>query len=100
MPEFREFNKVFQLTSFFEEFENMFNHLERELLGEEMRIFIGKESPFENIREETVIFARYNLPDNCIGSLTLIGPTRMDYGKNIGLIKYTTEELNKLAKKT
>ena len=30
------------------------------------------------------------------GSLTMIGPKRMDYEKNIALIKYATEELNKL----
>ena len=87
----------------------MFDRLEREFWGdpaslaqgggEDMKIFIGKENPVRNIKDETVILARYNLPHNFRGSLTLVGPTRMDYGKNIGLIRYTTEELNKLAKK-
>ncbi len=108
-PEFREFEKAFRLTSFFDEFEGMFDRLEREFWGdpaslaqgggEDMKIFIGKENPVRNIKDETVILARYNLPHNFRGSLTLVGPTRMDYGKNIGLIRYTTEELNKLAKK-
>ncbi len=97
-PEFREFEKTFRLTSFFDEFENIFERLEREF-EEDIKIFIGRENPMRDIRDETVMLAKYNLPHNFRGSLTLVGPTRMDYGKNIGLIRYTTEELNKLAKK-
>jgi len=108
-PEFREFEKAVRLTGFFDEFEEMFDRLEREFWdgstqfaednGEDIKIFIGRENPVHSIRDETVMLAKYNLPHNFRGSLTLVGPTRMDYGKNIGLIKYTTEELNKLAKK-
>lgn len=107
-PEFREFERAFRLTDFFDEFEEMFNRLEKAFWGDspetagdddgDIRIFIGRENPVRDIRDETVMLARYDLPHNYKGSLALIGPTRMDYGKNIGLIKYTTEELNKLAK--
>lgn len=103
---FKEINEVFQLASFFEEFENMFQFIEREFFntlgtphGIPVQIMIGKESPFPQIQHETVMCAKYGLPDNCIGSLTLVGPTRMDYEKNIALIKYMTEELNKLINK-
>lgn len=116
-PEFREFEKAFRLTSFFDEFEDMFDRLEREFWGdpaspagrsapitkdneENIKIFIGRENPVRSIRDETVMLAKYDLPHNFRGSLTLVGPTRMDYGKNIGLIRYTTGELNKLSKTT
>lgn len=102
-PEFRENNKVFQLASFFEEFENLFQFIEREFFntlgsphGVPVQIMIGKESPFRQIQHETVMCAKYGLPGNCIGSLTLVGPTRMDYEKNIALIKFITEELQKI----
>lgn len=107
-PEFREFERAFRLADFFDEFEKMFNRLEKVFWGNspetaendegDIRVFIGRENPVRDIRDETVMLARYDLPHNYKGSLALIGPTRMDYGKNIGLIKYTTEELNKLAK--
>lgn len=102
-PEFRENNKVFQLANFFEEFEEMFKFIEREFFntlgmprGVPVQILIGGENPFKQIQHETIMCAKYGLPGDCIGSLTLVGPTRMDYEKNISLIKYTTEELNKL----
>jgi transcriptional regulator of heat shock response len=104
-PEFKEFGEAFQLARFFEEFEGMFQFIEREFFntlgmprGVPVQIMIGKESPFRQIQHETVMCAKYGLPGNCVGSLTLVGPTRMDYEKNIALIKYITEELNKLIK--
>lgn len=104
-PEFREFGEAFQLTRFFEEFEGMFQFIEREFFntlgtprGIPVQIMIGRESPFKQIQHETVMCAKYGLPDNCVGSLTLVGPTRMDYEKNIALIKFMTEELNKIIK--
>lgn len=102
-PEFRENNKVFQLANFFEEFEEMFKFIEREFFntlgmprGVPVQVMIGGENPFKQIRHETIMCAKYGLPGDYIGSLTLVGPTRMDYEKNISLIKYITEELNKL----
>jgi len=105
-PEFKEFGEAFQLARFFEEFEGMFQFIEREFFntlgvprGIPVQIMIGKESPFRQIQHETVMCAKYGLPDNSVGSLTLVGPTRMDYEKNIALIKFMTEELNKLINK-
>lgn len=102
-PEFRENNKVFQLANFFEEFEEMFKFIEREFFntlgvprGVPVQILIGEENPFKQIQHETIMCAKYGLPGDYIGSLTLVGPTRMDYEKNIALIKYMTEELKKL----
>lgn len=104
MPEFHEFEKMFRLTSFFDEFDEMFNRIEKDFFsgfespaaGNDLKIFIGHENRMKNIKDETVMFAQYQLPHRHIGSLTLVGPTRMDYEKNIGLIKYTTRQINKL----
>lgn len=104
MPEFREFEKIFRLTSFFDEFDEMFGRIEKEFFsgfegpstGSDLKIFIGRENRMKNIKDETVMFAQYQLPHRHTGSLTLVGPTRMDYEKNIGLIKYTTRQINKL----
>ena len=102
-PEFKEFGEAFQLARFFEEFEGMFQFIEREFFntlgiprGVPVQIMIGRESPFKQIQHETVMCAKYGLPGNCVGSLTLVGPTRMNYEKNIALIKFMTEELNKI----
>lgn len=108
LPEFREFGRAFRLTSFFDEFENLFDQIEKNFFPVpkrhhrsaegKVKVFIGRENPVRSIRDETVMFAKYALPHNYTGSITLVGPTRMDYAKNIGLIKYATGELNKFSR--
>ncbi|MBI2674630.1 MAG: hypothetical protein HYX22_02750 [Candidatus Yanofskybacteria bacterium] len=107
MPEFREFDRMFRLTSFFDEFDRMFEKIEREFFGDfedeklpGFNVFIGRENSLLGVREETVMTARYDLPEGLEGLLTLVGPTRMDYGRNIGLVKYTTEQMNQIARQT
>ncbi len=87
-PEFREIERMFRLTSFFEEFEREVRRFH------EIQVFIGHESPFHNMGEETVICTEYKLPNGFTGSMVMVGPTRMNYKKNIGLVQYTTDELN------
>lgn len=107
MPEFREVDNLFQLTSFFEGFDLAFQLIEREFLrilgvpdGIPIQILIGQENPFEEIKGETIMCTKYLLPGDVVGSLTLIGPKRMDYEKNLALIKYTTDQLKKINNKT
>jgi heat-inducible transcriptional repressor len=100
-PEFRELESIFRITDIFEHFDRIFNQVEREFFRNYhpqrqsgIRIVIGRENPMNNIKNETVILARYNLPHNQTGSLTVIGPMRMDYRKNISLINYVINEIN------
>lgn len=94
LPEFREFNRVFNVASVFDHFDRVFNQIENEFLGlSDISIFIGDENPIKNIKEEAVILVRYPLPDRKMGSMTIIGPMRMDYEKNIGLAKCVADEL-------
>ena len=98
-PEFREMDRLFEVASLFDRFESIFDKMERDFFGQlddEFRVFIGNENPLDYIRDESMILAKYYLPDDLRGSLTIIGPTRMDYEKNLALVKFTTEELNKL----
>jgi len=87
-PEFREIERMFRLTSFFEEIENEIRRFP------DIQVFIGHESPFHNMAEETIICAEYKLPNGYTGSMVMVGPTRMNYKKNIGLVRYATDELN------
>lgn len=94
LPEFREFNRVFNVANVFDHFEMVFDKIENEFLGlSDISVFIGDENPIQSIKEEAVILARYPLPDRKMGSMTIIGPMRMNYGKNIGLAKCVVSEL-------
>jgi heat-inducible transcriptional repressor len=101
-PEFREFGRMFQLADFFDHFDRMFGRLEREFFGgtpevRNFNVLIGRENPMRNIQDETVIIVRHRLPQGNVGTLTIIGPTRMNYRKNIGLVQYASDVLNKIS---
>lgn len=89
-PEFREFERMFRLTSFFEEFEREFRRFR------DIQVFIGHESPFHRIHEEAIICAEYRLPNGFTGSVIMVGPTRMNYRRNMGLVNYTKNKADQL----
>ncbi|HAU08064.1 MAG: Transcriptional regulator of heat shock protein [Candidatus Yanofskybacteria bacterium GW2011_GWF1_44_227] len=104
MPEFEEIAKARDMAQLTEGFEALFDEIENQFFGGTSKyisftpsVFIGSENPNKNIKEHSVICGHYRLPDLSTATLTLIGPKRMDYGKNISLIKYTTDLLNKIS---
>lgn len=105
-PEFREFQRMFQLMTFFDQFDELFHQLERQFLSDlgafdqHFKVFIGRENPMHAIEDETMIHAKYRLPQHRIGSVTMIGPIRMDYEYNLGLINYTADKVNELTQHT
>jgi len=98
MPEFQEFGRAQQIADVFDQFDVMFVQLENMFFGHDpIRVFIGHESPFRAMRGESVIVGHYHLPRHVRGSLTVIGPTRMNYERNLSLVRYTVDELNRIA---
>lgn len=100
-PEFKEMERIFEMANLFDRFESIFSRIEKYFfsqLDDEFNVLIGNENPLDHIKNETMILAKYSLPDGLRGSLTMIGPTRMDYQKNIGLVRYTTSILNQLSR--
>lgn len=98
-PEFREMDRMLEVADLFDRFESIFDKIERQFfsqLNDEFQIFIGSENPLDHIQDESMILAKYYLPNDLRGSLTIIGPTRMDYERNLALVKYTVDQLNRL----
>ncbi|MBI4708885.1 MAG: hypothetical protein HY764_01620 [Candidatus Portnoybacteria bacterium] len=74
----------------FDTLENEFTDL-FEKLNKEVEVFIGEENPIEDFRECSLIVSGYK-SDNNEGFIGVLGPKRMDYGKNIFLV----EEIKKI----
>jgi|GEM_PF-3976478 len=99
-PEFREYDRLLGLTEFFDQFDQMVEHLHRGMWNQgdvhDIKIFIGTENGDARIRDETMMVSRYRLPHGAQGTLTLVGPMRMDYRKNIGLMTFIAELANRI----
>jgi heat-inducible transcriptional repressor len=55
---------------------------------QEVRITIGAENTLPGIEDCTLIATRYVVDEKTIGSLGILGPTRMEYARAISLVEY------------
>jgi heat-inducible transcriptional repressor len=55
---------------------------------QEVRITIGTENALPGVEDCTLIASRYVVDEKTIGSLGILGPTRMEYARAISLVEY------------
>jgi heat-inducible transcriptional repressor len=61
-----------------------------------VQVIIGKENKAEAIQDFSVVISQYGLPQEAIGTIGVIGPTRMPYARAISTISYLSSVLSKL----
>lgn len=66
------------------------------LQSETTSVRIGSENPSEPMHYCSVITAPYGLTDSAIGSLAVVGPTRMDYTKTIPAVHEVASALGRM----
>jgi heat-inducible transcriptional repressor len=59
-----------------------------------IQVRIGNENSYDGLNQCSVITGTYGSSDYLLGSLGIIGPTRMDYPKIISEIDYSTQKLS------
>ena len=89
-PEFNNLEKVKELLTFFEN-----EDLLAELLSNEEGIVvrIGTENPLEEVKDCSLVTASYELNGRPLGTIGVLGPTRMDYTKVIAIVAQIANEL-------
>ncbi len=64
---------------------------------DKVQVIIGRENPADSLRDCAVIAAPYRLGnDSAIGTLSVIGPTRIEYARMISLVSYLAKMLEKI----
>ena len=89
-PEFREKEYIINFTKLLENFEKNIDDLK---LNSGIKIYIGRENPFPKAREFSTIISKCYLPDSEEGIISLLGPKRMAYDRNISLMNSLREAL-------
>ena len=62
-----------------------------------MQVTIGSENFEGAMRRCSLVIARYGVPGQFSGSIGVIGPTRMPYGRTIATVQYVSDLLGQLA---
>ncbi len=63
-------------------------------MAEDIKIYIGSETEREELKNFSIVTFNHLLEDKDIGTIGIIGPTRMDYSKVISVMKYISKKLN------
>jgi len=61
-----------------------------------VQVVIGKENKAEVIHDYSVVISRYGLPEEAVGTIGVIGPTRMPYARTISVVGYLSSVLSGL----
>jgi heat-inducible transcriptional repressor len=95
-PEFSQIETLRMLFRAFEEKNILIRLLEKSISASGIQIFIGSETQINEMGGCSVITASYNKGKYPIGTLGVIGPTRMNYDRVIPIVDYTAKVVSKI----
>ncbi len=61
-----------------------------------VQVLIGGENQWDDMKDVSLVVARYGREGKIGGLLGVIGPTRMQYGRAIAVVRYMTQVMNEL----
>jgi heat-inducible transcriptional repressor len=65
-----------------------------------VQVLIGGEGKWEDLKECSVVLARYGIPGLITGTLGVFGPMRMPYGRTIPTVRFMADLLSSLVSET
>ena len=102
-PELSDNERARELISAFEEKKQLVNLVAETMNSEEntgIQVYIGNESPMQNMKDCSVVTAAYELGDGMKGTIGIIGPKRMDYDRVVSALKTLTTQLDSIFENT
>ncbi|MFO7682380.1 MAG: heat-inducible transcriptional repressor HrcA [Chloroflexota bacterium] len=61
-----------------------------------VQVLIGGEGRWEELKDCTIILSRYGVLEHFSGTVAVIGPTRMPYGRNVAAVRYVADLMSNL----
>jgi heat-inducible transcriptional repressor len=98
-PEFAESDEARRALKLFEERSTLQDLLARTTINSAvggLQVLIGGEGGWEELRQCSMVLARYGVPGMATGTLGVLGPMRMSYAKTIPTVKFVAGLLSDL----
>jgi heat-inducible transcriptional repressor len=95
-PDFATVDKMRALFKAFEDKYKLLKLLDRSAAAAGIKVFIGSENPYFEMQGCSMVVSGYKAGANVVGTLGVIGPTRMKYRQVIQVVDYTAKLLSKL----
>jgi len=95
-PEFTPGERMLGVMELVENMDWLRSIIAREPKEGGVEVVIGDESEQDALRDLSVVFTRYGIPDDVGGTIGVLGPTRMDYPRSIATVRYLSRILSNL----
>jgi heat-inducible transcriptional repressor len=98
-PEFAESDEARRALRLFEEHSSLQDLLARTATNSTvggLQVLIGGEGEWEELRQCSMVLARYGVPGFATGTLGVLGPMRMSYARTIPTVRYVAGLLSGL----
>ena len=102
-PEFSDSDEARRALKLFEERSTLRDLLARTTTNSNiggLQVLIGGEGEWEELRQCSIVLARYGVPGMATGTLGVLGPMRMSYAKTIPTVRYVAGLLSDLVNDT
>lgn len=93
-PEFSDAEKIRRYLRTFEEKRRLLGLLDQTLAAGGVQVLIGSETELDDVPDVSLISATYKRGGVTAGTVGIIGPTRMDYGKLVPLVGFTAQVMS------
>ena len=97
-PEYHDVDKVKELLVMLEK-DQLMKDILKAHLGDGLTVSIGQENDYSGIKDCSIITATYHLDGELLGSMAVLGPTRMEYGKTMSVLNYMNQNLTEVIKR-
>ena len=94
-PEFSDVKKARLFLRACEDKKGILNLLNEDMERDGVNIHIGKENICSEIQGLSIVSCNYKVNGMTVGAIAAMGPTRMEYGKVISVIRHVSRELGK-----
>jgi heat-inducible transcriptional repressor len=102
-PEFAESDEARRALKIFEERSTLQDILARTTINSNvgaLQVLVGGEGEWEELRQCSIVLARYGVPGLATGMLGVLGPMRMSYARAIPTVRYVAGLLSDLVNDT
>ena len=102
-PEFSNSTEARRALRLLEERSKLEDLLARTIVANNVggvQVLIGGEGTWEDLRQFSVVLARYGQPGLAMGTLGVLGPMRMPYGRAISTVRFVSNLLSDMVAET
>lgn len=94
-PELADLERIRRMLDAFGDKARLVTILNRCLSSDSVRIFLGEDTDLTQELDFSVVATSYGVGERTLGSLGIIGPSRMEYAKAVALVRFLGQALSR-----